>query len=179
MFDVTTFDPAVALGQLGAFVLWTFAVAGLAKLLFASFPAAELASRLADRDAPRAARLRRLQWQLGQDRLLPDEAPLPRDAQESGRYRKLSPSEFATLRAGLRGVIRASMPYRAAMYGLNCWACQAAWSSLILWAATHGLTRVGAALVSMLAYSAAATLLTSVGGCRGSSRPTEPAGFRP
>lgn len=131
VYEIT--NPAGVLG----FAAWTLVVCAMAKFLFGSYPAAEILYRLASRD-----RLRR-------QRVAAWSADAPRHPSDGA----------AGLHNELSNIGVAPAWQRALSYFLTCFACQAFWSAVVVFAVTRGVADWRAWIFSASAYSAASTML--------------------
>jgi len=145
--------------HVASFFVWTLAVCALAKAIFGSFLAAEVQYRLALRDNPRRQRLNRLNWEVANRTKWDDD--IARGSPHAVRV-PLTESEMEARRAELRQVSGNSLSRRALLYFANCFACQAFWTSLGMYALTRGVEDVAACLLGAAAYSGAATMLLGV-----------------
>ncbi|MBW7904885.1 MAG: hypothetical protein LC135_09765 [Phycisphaerae bacterium] len=122
--------------HVASFFVWTLAVCAIAKALFGSLPAAELQYRLSLRDAPRRQRMNRLNWEInnrakwGEDvaRRSPHAAKQP-----------LTDADIESRRLELQQLARSSLTWRAFTYFMGCFACQASWTALAVFAFTRGV----------------------------------------
>ncbi|MEW6249212.1 MAG: hypothetical protein AB1716_01070 [Planctomycetota bacterium] len=169
---VSVYDLAAGPAHLGAFFVWTLAVAALAKAVFGSFPAAEIRHRLALREAPRRNRMARLRWELNTRSRFSDEAARgsPHASQQP-----LTDAEIARKAVELQELSRTTLAQRAVTYLFSCWACQTFWTALAVYAVTRGPWEVGAWVFTAAAHSGAAVVIAAlVGSPAGgeASRPT-------
>lgn len=145
--------------QVASFFVWTLAVCALTKAIFGSFAAAELQYRFTLRDNPRRQRLNRLNWEIANRAKWDDD--IARGSQHAARV-PLTEAELEARRAELRRLSSNSFGRRALLYFANCFACQAFWTSLGMYALTRGVEDVVACLLGAAAYSGAATMLLGV-----------------
>lgn len=155
IFEITDWS------HLASFFVWTLAVCAIAKALFGSLPAAELQYRLSFRDAPRRQRMNRLNWEIN-NRAKWDEDVARRSPLAAKQA--LTDAEVESRRADLQQLARSSLARRAFTYFMGCFACQAFWVALAVFAITRGVMEVSPGLFSAAAYSGAAVLMTIVKG---------------
>ena len=146
--------------HVASFFIWTLAVCAIAKALFGSLPAAELQYRLSLRDAPRRQRMNRLNWEIN-NRAKWDE-DVARRSPHAARQ-PLTDAEIESRRLELQQLARSSLTWRAFTYFMGCFACQAFWTAVAVFAVTRGLAGVVPWVLSAAAYSGAAILLTTHG----------------
>lgn len=144
--------------HVASFFIWTLAVCAIAKALFGSLPAAELQYRLSLRDAPRRQRMNRLNWEIN-NRAKWDE-DLARRSPHAAKQ-PLTGVEVEAKRRELQRLARTSLAWRAFTYFMGCFACQAFWSALAVFALTRGLSDLTACLLTGAAYSGAAVFAQS------------------
>ena len=168
IYDITSW-PAV-----GSFVIWTLAVCAVAKALFGSLLAAELQYRLSLRDAPRRQQINRLNWE-AKNRTKWDE-DVVRGSPHAAAV-ALSEVELKGKHRELQQLTRASFWRRAFIYFMGCFACQAFWTAVGIYAITRGVTEPASWVFSAAAYSGAAVLVSMLYGA-GQQGPS-PAGRRP
>ncbi|HMQ16495.1 MAG TPA: hypothetical protein PKC49_11020 [Phycisphaerae bacterium] len=148
--------------HVASFFVWTLAVCAIAKALFGSLPAAELQYRLSLRDAPRRQRMNRLNWEIN-NRAKWDEDVARRSPHAAKQ--PLTDAEIESRRLELQQLARTSLIWRAFTYFMGCFACQAFWTALAVFALTRGLSDLSACLLTAAAYAGAAVpLLNRVGG---------------
>jgi len=152
VFEIAGWD------QLAVFAAWTLAVCALAKALFGSFPVAELQFRASRRDAPRRARMQRLNWEITKRARWDDD--VARRSQHAASI-PLSEAEIATRQHELDALGRRTLPWRALQYLLHCWACQTFWTAIGVFALTRGVRDPLALVLSAAAYSGAAVVLSA------------------
>lgn len=161
MMMPSVYDMASA-GAAVAFLAWTLAVVALAKAMFASFPAAELAWWLHQRGSHEREELSRLSWEV-QHRAVYD--PDVIDKSLHAQKQNLTTAELSRKRDELQERARGSRLRRAGRYFASCFACQAFWSAvaLFVWARWPevGLFDI---LASCAAYSASAVVLATLVG---------------
>ncbi|MCG3127398.1 MAG: hypothetical protein CHACPFDD_02258 [Phycisphaerae bacterium] len=147
--------------DMAAFLAWTLAVCAIAKALFGSMPAAELQYRFSLRDAPRRQRMNRLNWEIS-NRIKWDEDVARRSAHAAKQ--PLSDAEIESRHVELQQLARSSLAWRAFTYFMGCFACQAFWTALVVFAFTRGLSDPAAGLLTAAAFSGAAVpLLNRIG----------------
>lgn len=148
--------------HVASFFVWTLAVCAIAKAVFGSLPAAELQYRLSLRDAPRRQRMNRLNWEIN-NRAVWDEDVARRSPHAAKQL--LTEAEIEARRTELQNLARSSLAWRAFTYFMGCFACQAFWTALAVYALTRGLSDPVAGLLTAAAYSGAAVpLLNRFGG---------------
>ncbi|MGE0481690.1 MAG: hypothetical protein AB7N65_10075 [Vicinamibacterales bacterium] len=155
IFEITDWS------HVASFFVWTLAVCAIAKALFGSMPAAELQYRLSLRDAPRRQRMSRLNWEIN-NRAKWDEDVARRSPHATKQ--PLTDAEIETKRRELQQLARTSFAWRAFTYFMGCFACQAFWTALVVFAFTRGLSDPAAGLLTAAAFSGAAVpLLNRIG----------------
>ncbi len=150
IFEITDWQ------HVASFFIWTLAVCTIAKALFGSMPAAELQYRLSLRDAPRRQRMNRLNWEVN-NRAKWDEDVARRSPHAAKQ--PLTEAEIDSRRTELQQLARSSLAWRAFTYFMGCFACQAFWTALAVFALTSGISDVARWLFSAAAYSGAAVLV--------------------
>lgn len=159
--------------HVASFFVWTLAVCAIAKGLFGSLPAAELQYRFSLRDAPRRQRMNRLNWEINNRAVWNEDV-----ARHSPHAAKqpLADGEIESRRTELQQLARSSLVWRAFTYFMGCFACQAFWTALTVYALTRGVADPTACLLTAAAYSGAAVpLLNRVGGTPSPSvKPSKP-----
>jgi len=156
--------------HVASFFVWTLAVCAIAKGLFGSLPAAELQYRLSLRDAPRRQRMNRLNWEINNRAIWGEDV-----ARRSPHAAKqpLTDAEIEARRTELQNLARSSLAWRAFTYFMGCFACQAFWTALAVFALTRGASV--ACVFSSAAYSGAAILLVALTGIQGVAARVNPA----
>ena len=147
--------------DVASFFIWTLAVCAIAKALFGSLPAAELQYRLSLRDTPRRQRMNRLNWEIN-NRAKWDE-DVARRSPHAARQ-PLSENEVEAKRRELQQLARTSFAWRAFTYFMGCFACQAFWTAVVVFATTRGVAHLSAWLFTAAACSGAAVLMSAVQG---------------
>lgn len=145
--------------HIASFFVWTLAVCAIAKALFGSLPAAELQYRLSLRDAPRRQRMIRLNWEIN------NRANWYEDVARRSPHAAKQPltnAEIEARRTELKDLARSSLAWRAFTYFMGCFACQAFWTALAVYALTRGVADPTACLLTAAAYSGAAVLVQAV-----------------
>jgi hypothetical protein len=150
IFEITDWS------HVASFFVWTLAVCAIAKALFGSLPAAELQYRLSLRDAPRRQRMNRLNWEIN-NRSKWDEDVARRSPHAAKQ--PLTDTEIEARRAELQQLARSSLAWRAFTYFMGCFACQAFWTAIGLYAASRGDFDPLGWLLSTAAYSGSSVLL--------------------
>jgi hypothetical protein len=145
--------------HVASFFVWTLAVCAIAKALFGSLPAAELQYRLSLRDAPRRQRMNRLNWEIN-NRVKWDEDVVGRSPHAAKQ--PLTDAEVESKRRELQQLVGTSFAWRAFTYFMGCFACQAFWTAVAVFALTRGVADVATWFFSATAYSGAAVLVTLV-----------------
>jgi len=143
--------------HVASFFVWTLAVCAITKALFGSLPAAELQYRLSLRDSPRRQRMNRLNWEIN-NRAVWDE-DVARKSPHAAKQ-PLTEDDVEGRRTELQKLARSSLAWRAFTYFMGCFACQAFWTALAVYALTRGAGDPTAWLLSAAAYSGAAVPLT-------------------
>lgn len=144
--------------HVASFFVWTLVVCAIAKAMFGSMPAAELQYRLSLRDAPRRQRMNRLNWEIN-NRAKWDEDVARRSAHAAKQ--PLTGPEIESRRTELQQLARSSFAWRAFTYFMGCFACQAFWTAIAVFAITRGPTDIAAWVFSAAAYSGAAVPLVA------------------
>lgn len=152
--------------DVASFFIWTLAVSAIAKALFGSFLAAEIQYRLALRDAPRRQRMNRLNWEIN-NRAKWDEE-VARRSPHAARQ-PLGDEELESRRTELHRLARSSLPWRAITYFTGCFACQAFWVGLGVYASTHAAPALVEGALSAAAYSSLAVALSRIPASRQNS----------
>lgn len=144
------------------------------KALFGSLPAAEIQYRLSLRDAPRRQRINRLNWEVNNRAVWGED--VARRSPHAARQ-PLSDAEIEVRRAELQQLARTSLVWRGVTYFMGCFACQAFWTALAVYAVTRGVGDVPGWVFSTAAYAGAAVALSAamLGGAT-FQRSTAPAG---
>lgn len=142
--------------HVASFFVWTLAVCAIAKALFGSLPAAELQYRLSLRDAPRRQRMNRLNWEIN-NRAKWDEEVARRSPHAAKQ--PLTDAEIEARRTELQQLARSSLAWRAFTYFMGCFACQAFWTALAVYAITRGVFDPMSCFLTATAYSSATVLL--------------------
>lgn len=145
--------------HVASFFIWTLAVCAIAKALFGSLPAAELQYRLSLRDAPRRQRMNRLNWEIN-NRAKWDE-DVARRSPHAARQ-PLTDDEIESKRRELQQLARTSFAWRAFTYFMGCFACQAFWTTVVVFAITRGVGDLAGWLFTSAACSSAAVLMSAV-----------------
>lgn len=145
--------------HVASFFVWTLAVCAVAKALFGSLPAAELQYRLSLRDAPRRQRMNRLNWEIN-NRAKWDE-DVARRSPHAARQ-ALTDAEVEARRSELQQLARSSQAWRAFTYFMGCFACQAFWTALAVYALTRGAADPASWVLSAAAYSSATVIVQSL-----------------
>ena len=158
----------------GSFLIWTLAVCAVAKALFGSLPAAELQYRLSLRDGPRRQQINHLNWEV-KNRVKWDE-DVARGSPHAAVV-ALSEVELKGKHRELQQLTRASFWRRAFTYFMGCFACQAFWTAVAVYAITRGVTESASWVFSAAAYSGAAVLVSMLYGS--TQQQPDPAGRRP
>ena len=153
IFEITDWS------HVASFFVWTLAVCAIAKALFGSLPAAELQYRLSLRDAPRRQRMNRLNWEIN-NRAKWDEDVARRSPHAAKQ--PLTDEEIESRRLELQQLARSSLTWRAFTYFMGCFACQAFWTALVVFAFTRGAGDVTGWVFSTAAYAGASIALTAV-----------------
>ena len=151
IFEITDWS------HVASFSVWTLAVCAIAKALFGSLPASELQYRLALRDAPRRQRMNRLNWEIN-NRAKWDEDVARRSPHAAKQA--LTDADVESRRTEMQQLARSSLAWRAFTYFMGCFACQAFWVAIAVFAITRGVAEIAPGLFSAAAYSGAAVLLT-------------------
>lgn len=151
IFEITDWQ------HVASFFVWTLAVCAIAKALFGSMPAAELQYRLSLRDAPRRQRMNRINWEIN-NRAKWDEDVARRSPHVARQ--PLTDDEVEAKRHELQQLARSSFAWRAFTYFMGCFACQAFWVAIAVFAITRGVKEISPGLFSAAAYSGAAVLMT-------------------
>lgn len=146
--------------HVASFFVWTLAVCAIAKVLFGSLPVAELQYRLSLRDAPRRQRMNRLNWEI-HNRAKWDEA-IARRPQHAAKQ-PLSDEEVEGRRIELQQLARSSLAWRAFTFFMGCFACQAFWTALAVYAITRGITEPAACFFTATGCAGAGVLLSTAG----------------
>lgn len=159
--------------HVASFFVWTLAVCAIAKALFGSLPAAELQYRLSLRDVPRRQRMNRLNWEIN-NRAKWDEDVARRSPHAAKQ--PLTDAEIEARRMELQNLARSSLAWRAFTYFMGCFACQAFWTALAVFALTRGFSDPGACFLTAAAYAGAAVpLLNRVAGAASpGTKPSKP-----
>ncbi|MGE0481456.1 MAG: hypothetical protein AB7Q17_13390 [Phycisphaerae bacterium] len=159
--------------HVASFFVWTLAVCAIAKGVFGSLPAAELQYRLSLRDSPRRQRMNRLNWEIN-NRAVWDE-DVARKSPHAAKQ-PLTEDDVEGRRTELQKLARSSLAWRAFTYFIGCFACQAFWTALAVYAVTRGLSDPTAGLLTAAAYSGAAVpLLIRAGGAQSTTKaPSKP-----
>lgn len=151
IFEITDWS------HVASFFVWTLTVCAIAKALFGSLPAAELQYRLSLRDAPRRQRMNRLNWEIN-NRTKWDEEVVRRSPHAAKQA--LTDADVESRRTELQQLARSSLEWRAFTYFMGCFACQAFWVAIAVFAITRGVKEISPGLFSAAAYSGAAVLMT-------------------
>ncbi len=152
IFEITDWS------HVASFFVWTLAVCAIAKAVFGSLLAAELQYRLSLRDAPRRQRMNRLNWEIN-NRAKWDEDVARRSPHAAKQA--LTDAELESRRTELQQLARSSLAWRAFTYFMGCFACQAFWTAVAVFALTRGVGDVPSWLFSAAAYSGSAVPLVS------------------
>lgn len=147
--------------HVASFFVWTLAVCAIAKGVFGSLPAAELQYRLSLRDAPRRQRMNRLNWEIN-NRAVWDEDVARRSPHAAKQ--PLTDAEIEARRTELQQLARTSLAWRAFTYFMGCFACQAFWTALAIYAVTRGVAEPAGCLFSAAAQSGTGVLLATLRG---------------
>ncbi|MFO0840705.1 MAG: hypothetical protein U1D55_19525 [Phycisphaerae bacterium] len=162
IFEITDWS------HVASFFVWTLAVCAIAKALFGSLPAAELQYRLSLRDAPRRQRMNRLNWEIN-NRAVWDVDVACRSPHAAKQ--PLTDSEIESRRLELQRLARSSLAWRAFTYFMGCFACQAFWTALAVYAITRSITDPAACLFTAAGCAGAGVLLSTAGPIGQNRRP--------
>lgn len=139
------------------FLVWMFAVIGLSKALFNSFPMTELNWWLHQLGARTREQINQLDWEVthnkvyDKDVIAGSQQAAPRELTTAERTRKI---------IALRKMARGSIANRAHQFFIGCFACQSFWSACMLLLVT---TEISWSLIpSAFAYSAASVVVARI-----------------
>jgi hypothetical protein len=107
---------------------WALVVAGLATVLFRSFPAMEISARLGAINSRRINKLRKADWELRHNTKV---YPGVQSDDDLSSRPKLTDEERKEREKIVADATPTSMPMRMLTWGLSCGFCQSSWAALI------------------------------------------------
>lgn len=144
--------------QVISFLVWTFVVLGMAKVLFQSFLLTEILRQFRIRNAKDSRMVRQLQWELRHK--IKWSMELEHGDINAARV-PLTPPELDQKHQQLSGLMRVTWKSRALIYFTNCSFCQFFWTALIVWLVINGPRQPLAMVLSTVTYAAVSTLINS------------------